>query len=48
MRDWRNTPGAPEMLPWLDKYYPAYGMLARGHRAAVENGALLEGQDLLP
>ncbi|KAL9618082.1 MAG: hypothetical protein Q9160_007152 [Pyrenula sp. 1 TL-2023] len=25
MRDWRNTPGAQEVLPWLDQYYPVYG-----------------------
>ncbi|KAK3990664.1 putative hydrolase YcaC [Cladorrhinum sp. PSN332] len=44
MRDWRNTPGALELLPWLDRYMPAYGMLARGHRAAVLNGTLIPGQ----
>ncbi|EGY18710.1 ycaC [Verticillium dahliae VdLs.17] len=48
MRDWRNTPGAPELLPWLDTYYPVYGNQARGHRAAVANGTLLPGQDTLP
>ncbi|KAF2727413.1 Isochorismatase hydrolase [Polyplosphaeria fusca] len=40
MRDWRNTPGAPEVGPFLDKYYPSYGYLARGHNAAVTNGTL--------
>ncbi|KAK4232035.1 Isochorismatase [Podospora fimiseda] len=44
MRDWRNTPGALQLLPWLDRYMPAYGMLARGHRAAVLNGSLIPGQ----
>ncbi|RYP15749.1 hypothetical protein DL765_005524 [Monosporascus sp. GIB2] len=48
MRDWRNTPGAVEIFPILDKYYPAYGMLARGHRAAVENGTISPGEDILP
>ncbi|KAL9948099.1 hypothetical protein D7B24_005640 [Verticillium nonalfalfae] len=48
MRDWRNTPGASELLPWLDTYYPVYGNQARGHRAAVANGTLLPGQDTLP
>ncbi|KAF4979910.1 hypothetical protein FDECE_17981 [Fusarium decemcellulare] len=35
MRDWRNTPGAAEVLPWMDKYVPSYGSLARAHVAAV-------------
>ncbi|KAI1342138.1 Isochorismatase hydrolase [Xylariaceae sp. FL0016] len=48
MRDWRSTPGSPEVLPYLDKYLPAYGMLARGHRAAVENGTLLPGEEDIP
>ncbi|GAB1320205.1 hypothetical protein MFIFM68171_10415 [Madurella fahalii] len=48
MRDWRAEPGAAQVLPYLDRYLPAYGMVARGHRAAVENGILLDGQDLLP
>ncbi|KAI0072245.1 ycaC protein [Panus rudis PR-1116 ss-1] len=38
MRDWRNTPGAKEMLPFFDKYLPEYGFLARAHDAAVESG----------
>jgi len=48
MRDWRNTPGAVELYPYLDKYYPAYGMLARAHRAAKENGTILPGEGSLP
>ncbi|KAI0128712.1 Isochorismatase-like protein [Xylariales sp. AK1849] len=48
MRDWRNTPGAKELFPILDKYYPAYGMLARAHRAAVNNGTVLVGEADLP
>lgn len=48
MRDWRNTPGALQIFPLLDKYYPAYGMVARGHRAAVHNGTVLPGEDVLP
>lgn len=38
MRDWRNTPGAKEMLPFFDKYLPTYGYLARAHDAALRNG----------
>ncbi|KAF2476697.1 Isochorismatase hydrolase [Lindgomyces ingoldianus] len=44
MRDWRNTPGAKEVLPYLDRYMPVYGMLARGHAAAVENGTVIPGE----
>ncbi|KAH9915930.1 ycaC protein [Epithele typhae] len=40
MRDWRNTPGAKEMLPFFDTYLPEYGYLARAHDAAVTNGTL--------
>lgn len=47
MRDWRNTPGAAELFPWLDRYFPAYGMVARGHLAAIENGTVLPGEDAL-
>lgn len=44
MRDWRNTPGAVTVLPFLDKYLPAYGYVARLHEAAVQNGSLLPGE----
>jgi hypothetical protein len=44
MRDWRNTPGAKEVLPFLDKYLPVYGILARGHAAALENGTLIPSE----
>lgn len=47
MRDWRNTPGAKEAIPWLDRYFPVYGYLARGHGAAVENGTLIPGEEEL-
>ncbi|KAL8951009.1 MAG: hypothetical protein Q9222_002985 [Ikaeria aurantiellina] len=45
MRDWRNTPGSLEVLPWLDTYLPAYGYVARGHEAAVLNGTLAPGEE---
>ncbi|CCC10522.1 unnamed protein product [Sordaria macrospora k-hell] len=45
MRDWRNTPGAKELIPWLDRYLPAYGMVARAHKAAVEEGEVQPGED---
>jgi isochorismatase family protein len=48
MRDWRNTPGAAEVIPWLDQYYPVYGYLARGHKAAILNGSVIPGEDVLP
>jgi len=48
MRDWRNTPGAKELFPYLDKYFPVYGILARGHKAAIENGTVIPGEADLP
>ena len=48
MRDWRAVPGAAELIPWLDKYYPVYGYLARGHRAAIDNGTIIPGEAALP
>ncbi|CAI6093096.1 unnamed protein product [Clonostachys chloroleuca] len=47
MRDWRSVPGAKEMIPWLDTYYPVWGTLARAHAAAVSNGTILPGEDTL-
>lgn len=44
MRDWRNTPGSKELLPYLDRYFPVYGYLARGHLAAIENGTVIPGE----
>ncbi|TCD66061.1 hypothetical protein EIP91_001869 [Steccherinum ochraceum] len=40
MRDWRNTPGQVELLPFFDQYLPEYGFLTRAHDAAVLNGTL--------
>ena len=48
MRDWRNTPGALELRIWLDKYYPSYGYIARGHRSAVVNGTVDDGMIPVP
>jgi hypothetical protein len=48
MRDWRNVPGSAELLPVLDRYLPAYGMLARSHRAAIESGVIQPGEDAIP
>jgi len=44
MRDWRNTPGALEMLPYYDTYLTQYGFLARGHAFAITNGTLQPGE----
>ncbi|KAF3917082.1 hypothetical protein ABW20_dc0102345 [Dactylellina cionopaga] len=44
MKNWNFTPGAATILPWLDQYYPVYGMLARGHAAAIENGTIIPGE----
>ncbi|KAH9851184.1 Isochorismatase hydrolase [Lenzites betulinus] len=38
MRDWRNTPGTPEMMPFYDTYLPEYGFVARAHDAALTGG----------
>lgn len=48
MRDWRASPGAAELFPFFDKYYPAYGFIARAHRNAILNGTVLSGEALLP
>ncbi|KAL6703716.1 hypothetical protein ACN47E_009410 [Coniothyrium glycines] len=44
MRDWRNTPGAKEVLPYLDRFLPVYGKIARAHASAVENGTLIPSE----
>ncbi|KAI0820122.1 Isochorismatase hydrolase [Trametes gibbosa] len=38
MRDWRGTPGTPQMMPFFDTYLPEYGFLARAHDAAMSGG----------
>ncbi|KAK7749270.1 hypothetical protein SLS62_008239 [Diatrype stigma] len=48
MRDWRSPPGAAGVFPFIDTYMPAYGMIARNHRAAVQNGTVFPGEDALP
>ncbi|KAL7272554.1 hypothetical protein RUND412_004635 [Rhizina undulata] len=47
MRDWRNTPGTKEMLPFFDTYLSSYGFLTRAHAAAVLHGALGDGEAAL-
>ncbi|KAJ5798628.1 uncharacterized protein N7503_007924 [Penicillium pulvis] len=47
MRDWRNTPGLDQLLPFLDKYQFAYGLVARHHAGAIENGTLFPVEQLL-
>ncbi len=44
MRDWRNTPGSLQLLPFLDQYLPVYGYVARAHEAAVLDGVLIPGE----
>ncbi|TFK35412.1 Isochorismatase hydrolase [Crucibulum laeve] len=44
MRDWRNAPGAAELIPYFDKYMTAYGYLARQHAAAVDRGVIQPGE----
>lgn len=45
MRDWRDSPGSPEVIPWLAKWYPVYGMLAQEHGGAILNGTIVPGED---
>ncbi|PYH96065.1 isochorismatase family hydrolase [Aspergillus ellipticus CBS 707.79] len=47
MRDWRNTPGLNELLPYLDKYQFAYGLVARHHAGAIVNGTLAAVEEAL-
>ncbi|KAK3073739.1 hypothetical protein LTR53_004436 [Teratosphaeriaceae sp. CCFEE 6253] len=47
MRDWRNTPGSAEVLPWINRYFPIYGQLAQAHGGAVENGTIIPGELVL-
>ena len=47
MKDWRNTPGTAEVLPYLDKYFPAYGIVARAHGSAKKTGDIVPGQEEL-
>ncbi|KAF7300088.1 YcaC protein [Mycena kentingensis (nom. inval.)] len=44
MRDWTNTPGSLEMLPYFDKYLPIYSYVTRAHAAATLNGTILPGE----
>ncbi|KAF1973364.1 Isochorismatase hydrolase [Bimuria novae-zelandiae CBS 107.79] len=45
MRDWRNpSPGIEAVVPFINRYLPAYGLLARGHASAIlQNGTVLPG-----
>lgn len=47
MRDWRQTPGLAEVLPLLDKYQFAYGLVARHHAGALQNGTLFPVEQTL-
>ncbi|KAL2830510.1 Isochorismatase-like protein [Aspergillus cavernicola] len=47
MRDWRHTPGLAQLLPFLDQYQFAYGLVARHHAAAITNGTLAPIEEVL-
>ncbi|KAJ5661144.1 uncharacterized protein N7484_000516 [Penicillium longicatenatum] len=47
MRDWRHTPGLTELLPFLDKYQFAYGLVARHHAGSIVNGTLAAIEETL-
>ncbi|KAH7325642.1 Isochorismatase-like protein [Stachybotrys elegans] len=40
-RDWRNTPGAREIFPFLSQYMPPFNVLIQAHQGAVENGTVV-------
>ncbi|KAH7014389.1 isochorismatase [Microdochium trichocladiopsis] len=44
LRDWRS-PDAPRMIPFFDRWMPAYGAVARAHLGAVNNGTVFPGED---
>jgi hypothetical protein len=41
MKDWTNTPGAPELIPFHDKRFTIRYCTCRGHAAARFNVTLL-------
>jgi len=45
MRDWRNTPGIVEVLPFLDQYLVPYSLVARSHKASILNGTIVPGEE---
>jgi hypothetical protein len=48
MRDWRNVPGAKEVVPYIGKYYSSGAAVFRSHGHATVDGELIPGQaDLL-
>ncbi|KAJ4303698.1 hypothetical protein N0V90_002599 [Kalmusia sp. IMI 367209] len=49
MRDWRSPePGITKVVPWIDAYLPAYGMIARTQASAIlQNGTVLPGSEKL-
>ncbi|KAH7014571.1 isochorismatase [Microdochium trichocladiopsis] len=44
LRDWRTEAG-PKILPFLDKYMPAGGFVARAHLGAIKNGTIVPGEE---
>lgn len=49
MRDWRITsPAVSDVVLYVDRFLPAYGMLVRGHASAViHNGTVLPKAETL-
>ncbi|KAJ9623901.1 hypothetical protein H2203_005346 [Taxawa tesnikishii (nom. ined.)] len=43
MPQWALPPGSEEVLSWLDKYFPAYGQVARHHAPAIDNETVISG-----
>lgn len=44
LRDWRRPEG-PLILPFLDKYMPTGGFVARAHLGAVKEGVIVPGEE---
>lgn len=47
MRSSAATPGAKEVLPWVDTYVPQLGFMVRAHRHAIQSGVLVPGQEAI-
>jgi hypothetical protein len=45
MRDWRNTPGEAEVVPFLARHFPVFGRVAAAHGSAILNGTMMEGEE---
>ena len=47
LRDLRNPPAPEHFFPWVDKYWPVYKYIGASHIAAIQNGTILPGEEVL-